>query len=326
MTKCFAVPIIALAVALLCAPRLAAQSGNSQTKTTQDHAQPLWNSVPPLKSAYATWTSKPAPKRDLSGIWDAAEADGGRQVSGNLGHLALYPAGKEMKENRGRRPDEYGGGTLGGHEDETGIAHPLPYTPEGLAALKLNKPSGPGVRQVPIEETNDPLSVCDPSGFPYMEMYELRTIELVQTPKQVIYLNQYYGGRRVIWTDGRELPKDPDPRFYGYSVGHWVDDYTFVVETTGINERTWLDHAGRPHSDQLRVEERFHRVDRDNMQLTVTIHDPKMYSEPWVALDNFPLHRMPDDFDIPEQLCSPVDVAAYNKAVNGATVSGPEKK
>jgi hypothetical protein len=159
-----------------------------------------------------------------------------------------------------------------------------------------------------------------------MEMYELRTIELVQTPKQVIYLNQYYGGRRVIWTDGRELPKDPDPRFYGYSIGHWVDDYTFVVETTGINERTWLDHAGRPHSDQLRVEEHFHRVDGDNMQLTVTIYDPKMYSEPWVALNKFPLHRMPGDFDIPEQLCSPVDVAAYNKAVSGAAVSGPEKK
>ena len=86
------------------------------------------------------------------------------------------------------------------------------------------------------------------------------------------------------------------------------------------------DHAGRPHSDQLRVEERFHRVDGDNMQLTVTIYDPKMYSEPWVALNKFPLHRMPGDFDIPEQLCSPVDVAAYNKAVGGAAVSGPEKK
>jgi hypothetical protein len=67
-------------------------------------------------------------------------------------------------------------------------------------------------------------------------------------------------------------------------------------------------------------------VDGDNMQLTLTIYDPKMYSEPWVALNKFPLHRMPDDFDIPELRCSPIDVAAYNKAVSGASVSGPEKK
>jgi len=95
------------------------------------------------------------------------------------------------------------------------------------------------------------MDQCDPVGFPRMELYELRTIELVQNAHQVIYLNQYFGNWRTIWTDGRELPKDPDPRWNGYSVGKWVDDYTFVVQTVGLNPRSWLDHAGRPHSEDF---------------------------------------------------------------------------
>jgi len=58
---------------------------------------------------------------------------------------------------------------------------------------------------------------------------------------------------RVIWTDGRQLPKDPDPRWYGYSVGKWEDDSTFVVQTVGMDDRTWLDDRGDPHSDKLHM-------------------------------------------------------------------------
>ena len=203
---------------------------------------------------------------------------------------------------------------------------PLHYTPLGLEALKANKPSGPGVRQVPAALSNDPMDQCDPVGFPRMELYELRTIQLVQNANQVIYLNQYFGNWRVIWTDGRELPKDPDPRWNGYSVGKWVDDYTFVVETVGLNPRSWVDHAGRPHSEDLRVEERFHRVDHDNMELTVTIYDPKMYTEPWQGLNKFPLHLQPPGYDMSEFLCSPIDMAEYNKQVGNAVLPPSEKK
>jgi hypothetical protein len=225
-------------------------------------APPNWNNVPPPKSAYVGKKSAPAPRHDLSGIWNAPEADGALQVSGVLEHPALEAA-------RGQ-------GVEGGRLDETGIMRPLHYTPLGLEALKANKPSGPSVRQVPAALANDPADQCDPLGFPYMEFWEFRTIDVVQTAKQVVLLSPFYGNYRIIWTDGRELPKDPDPRWNGYSVGKWVDDYTFVVETVGLNPKSWLDHAGRPHSDALRVEERFHRVDHDNMELTVTIDDPKM--------------------------------------------------
>jgi hypothetical protein len=281
-----------------------------------------WNNIPPRKFAYAGKKSSPAPRRDLSGIWDAAGLDGGFQVNGAAEHPALLP----QKGGRAEGGLEAGAGAEGGRLDETGIEHPLPYTPLGLAALKANKPSGPGVRQVPAALSNDPLDQCDPIGFPRMELFELRTFELVQNANQVIYLNQWYGNYRVIWTDGRELPKDPEPRWNGYSVGKWVDDYTFVVETVGMNPRSWLDHAGRPHSDALRVEERFHRVDHDNMELTVTIDDPKMYTQPWLGINKFPLHLLPSDFDMPELLCSPIDMAEYNRRISNSILPSTPKK
>src|SRR5258707_13302328 len=98
-----------------------------------------------------------------------------------------------------------------------GIRRPLQYTPGGLEALKANKPSGPSVMQVPAALANDPLDQCDPIGFPRMELYELRTIELVQSAHQVIYLDQFYVNFRVSSTDCRGLLEDPDPLWNGYS-------------------------------------------------------------------------------------------------------------
>ena len=321
MSKRMVVSTVALIAGLTFSPILVAQSAPPRAPTDVVK-QEKWNNVPPRKSAYAGKKSAPAPRHDISGIWDAAGFDGGLQVNGAHEHPALFPheaAGAEGGV-------EAGDGAEGGRLDETGIAHPLHYTPLGLAALIANKPSGPGVRQVPAALSNDPLDQCDPIGFPRMELFEMRTIELAQTANQVIYLNGWYGNWRVIWTDGRELPKDPEPRWNGYSVGKWVDDYTFVVETVGLNPRSWLDHAGRPHSEDLRVEERFHRVDHDNMQLTVTIYDPKMYTEPWQGLNKFPLHLQPADFDIPELLCSPIDMADYNRKIGSVVLPAPEKK
>jgi hypothetical protein len=311
MSKSLVVSVVALLAGLTLAPVLGAQTASSKAAVQQ--AKPdKWNSIPPIKPAYAGKKSAPAPRRDISGIWDAAEEDGGRQPSGALEHPAL-------EAPRGQ-------GVEGGRPDESHIMRPLQYTPLGLEALKAHRPSGPGVRQVPAALANDPMDQCDPVGFPRMELYELRTIELVQNAHQVIYLNQYFGNWRNIWTDGRELPKDPDPRWNGYSVGKWVDDYTFVVETVGLNPRSWLDHAGRPHSEDLRVEERFHRVDHDNMELTVTIYDPKMYEEPWQGLNKFPLHLQPPDYDMPEFLCSPIDFAEYKKQVEDSVIPPSEKK
>jgi len=308
MSKSLELSLLALMAPGIFSPLLYAQA--AAPKAAADEAKPeKWNNIPPSRSAYND--KKPsgtAPHRDLSGIWDAVQSIGG---TGSEEHPAVFPNG---------------GGMEGGRPDETGIAKPLPYTPAGLAALKANHPSGPGVRQVDAALSNDPADKCDPLGFPYMFLWEFRTINVVQTPRQVVMLSPFYGNYRVIWTDGRELPKDPDPRYNGYSVGKWVDDYTFVVETTGLNPRSWIDHAGRPHSDQLQVEETYHRVSLDTIEYTMKITDAKMYTEPWLADDKLPLHLMPPDFDIPELLCSPSEFGDYNNQVGGVVIRDPSQK
>src|SRR3984957_5352665 len=128
MFKSLLVSVVALSSLTFSAP------ARAQTAPANAATQDKWNNVPPLRSTYAGKKSGPAPVRDISGIWDAAYEDGGRQTSGVKEHPAVLP---------GR------GGTQGGHADETGITNPLPYTPAGLAALKRNLPSGPSVRQVP---------------------------------------------------------------------------------------------------------------------------------------------------------------------------------
>src|SRR5579871_2779379 len=136
-------PVMAAAAALVLSPALRAQNAPANTPASQakadvsqlEYKHDIWNTVPPIRPWYAGRKAGPAPKRDISGVWDAAEADGGRQPSGALEHPALI-------KPRGQ-------GVEGGRPDETGIMRPLPFTPAGIDALKKNKPSGPSVRQVP---------------------------------------------------------------------------------------------------------------------------------------------------------------------------------
>ena len=115
-------------------------------------------------------------------------------------------------------------------------------------------------------------------------------VKIVQTPNLVILLYEYQTLFRQVFTDGRELPKDPNPTWMGYSIGHWEGD-TLVVTTTGYNDRTSLDLGGHPHSEALRMTERFHRRDAGHMDLQVTLEDPKAYGRAWtlpVDLDLMP--------------------------------------
>jgi hypothetical protein len=294
-----------LATAWILGPALRAQTSASSTGTTRGQ----WNNtVPTNKAAYAGKQSEPAPKRDISGIWDGS-AEGGFQAKGAAEHPAMRA--NDLHE--------------GIDTDERNIAKPLPYTALGEETLEAHKPAA-GVRSVAAALVNDPTNICDPVGFPRMELFEMRTFELAQTDDQIIYLNQYNDNWRVIWTDGRELPKDPEPRWNGYSVGKWIDDYTFVAETVGTDDRTWLDNSGRPHSSDLHVEERFHRASDDILELTVTIDDPQMYTKPWVAIDKIPLHRQPKGFDMREMTCAPSETLDYNSQIGTRTATGGDWK
>ena len=224
----------------------------------------------------------PAPKRDLSGIW---EPEAGWRAGVQATGARDFPSDRN---------------------------HTLPFTPLGEQTWRSHKP-GFGVTAVEIQYNNDPFNICDPIGAPRIMLFNLRGLQITQTPKQVLLLYQNSQVWRNVWMDGRELPKEFDePRWYGYSVGRWTDDYTFVATTRGLDQRTWIDNAGRPHSDQLTIEETFHRVNADIIELTLTIDDPKMYTQKWTALNKFRLGLLPDSFDIREQLCSPSEAANYN--------------
>jgi len=105
---------------------------------------------------------------------------------------------------------------------------------------------------------------------------------------------------RQIHTDGRPLPKDPDPTWMGYSVGHWEDD-TLVVDTVGLNDRAWLDAFGHPRSESMHITERYRRRDFGHMDLEITFNDPKYYTRPFTL--KLPLRLMPDS-DMLEYVCN----------------------
>jgi len=104
--------------------------------------------------------------------------------------------------------------------------------------------------------------------------------KVLQTPGLIVFLDDDLTYRQI-FLDGRPLPKDPNPDWMGYSVGHWDGD-TLVIESAGFNDRTWLDEAGHPHTESLRVTERLRRPDFGHMELVKTIEDPKALTKPLV--------------------------------------------
>lgn len=126
---------------------------------------------------------------------------------------------------------------------------------------------------------DNPVTHCLPAGP--QEIFaagSTRFYRIVQSPG-VIALLYELGDFRQIHTDGRNLPEDPNPTWMGYSVGHWEGD-TLVVETAGFNDKTWLDMVKHPHSEQLRVTERFRRTDFGHMRVQVTYDDPETLTRP----------------------------------------------
>jgi len=124
-------------------------------------------------------------------------------------------------------------------------------------------------------------------------------MKIVQTPNELVILYEYQTIFRQIFTDGRALPEDPNPTWMGYSVGHWDGD-TLVVTTAGYNDRTVIDLAGHPHTEALRVTERYHRRDAGHIDLQLTLDDPKAYTRSWTLPIEFGL--VPDG-ELIEYVC-----------------------
>ncbi|OFW01002.1 MAG: hypothetical protein A3I61_05175 [Acidobacteria bacterium RIFCSPLOWO2_02_FULL_68_18] len=131
-----------------------------------------------------------------------------------------------------------------------------------------------------------PSERCLPRGVPGVMLAREQPWKIVQTPGAVIILFHESLHFRQIFTDGRAFPADSAPSWFGYSVGRW-DGETLVAETVGLNEETWLDERGHPHSDALRVTERFRRPTPGAMDVDITIDDPKAYAKPWTVTVRF---------------------------------------
>jgi hypothetical protein len=206
----------------------------------------------------------PAPEHDLAGVWNMQRIPSQRHFIGST-----YTA---------EEPD---------------------MTAWGKAKFEATKPSN-GPRTHTLDQTDDPvLKSCLPPGLPriYLQPFPM---QIVQTPQEVIFLYEYDHTVRHVYIDGRPHPSDLTPTYMGDSIGHW-DGNTLVVDTIGFNEKTWLDRDGHVHSDQLHVVERFHRVDRDHMQIAITMTDPKALAKPW---ETTLYYELKPDWHIMEQVCT----------------------
>jgi hypothetical protein len=222
----------------------------------------------------------PAPVRDLTGTW-AGESSG---------------AGVERLVPPERQPS---------------------FTPLGKQLFDRNRAEG---NDVLIAESNDPhVRYCDPFGFPRNMNDQIRSMTITTLPNRTFVMLRFMNIWREIWTDGRALPTNfagrgrdvHDPTYNGYSVGRWQDDYTFVVETTGISAETWATESGLPHSVDARVTERFVRKSKNDLTLTMTMDDPKLYTKP-VSLGEVYFRWIPSQtfFDFS---CVPSSVQRYLK-------------
>lgn len=232
--------------------------------------------------------------RDLAGHWDR---------SSPLESFANTPGGTRAFELPGARE--------------------APFTPAGRAAFDANKP-GYGPRRA--MQRNDPMGRCEPLGLVRNLVAEIvaphATFEIVQTPTRILQLFEYRHDWREIWLDGRALPTGDDlyPKWNGFSVGRFEGD-ELVVESVGFDARSWLDKLGYPHSENMRVEERYRRVDAETLELVITITDPEYYTEPWRSdAKRFALNRGKSRrFD--EQIyCVPAEEMTYQDLVGTGNV------
>lgn len=168
---------------------------------------------------------------------------------------------------------------------------------------------------------------CDPKGWPRLHTYNYG-FEIVMLPDRVLQFFELTHTWRTIWTDGRKLPENPpEPRWMGWNVGHWEGN-TFVVESTGYDERSWLGESqpdgGWPHSDEMRVVERWRRVNYGTIETQLTIIDPKTYTQPWVT--PAATTALVPGAELWENFCAPSDYSAFNNEVFLPTATGGKKK
>ena len=192
----------------------------------------------------------PDGRPDLSGVWWGGSDVGGR--------------------NRPR-----GGGGRGGARGAPAPSYTSLYKPEVAAQIKT------------LNDKDDPTLRCVPTAFGTLNvrLWSVGAVgQIVATPKFVVMLTETFHSFQIIPTDGRAHREEVPPAYRGDAVGRWEGD-TFVVETKNFTDDTWMFAEGRvsPHSDELRIVERYRRADANTLEIEATVHDPKVLTGPWTV-------------------------------------------
>jgi hypothetical protein len=195
-----------------------------------------------------------------------------------------------------------------------------PLTPWGQAQVNAAKPLS-GAKAVAGKEDNSALR-CEPSGPPQVLVLP-NPWEIVQIPGRVLMFFEEQHIWREIWTDGRPLPKDADPSWLGYSVGHWEGD-TLVVETVGFNDKEWVDLYGNPRTSTTHLTERYRRLNHDTLEQQIIIDDPRVYTKPWVSPPK--LHKLEPGWEIAEWFCVLDENKDYDNVVRKPAGVAPTSK
>ena len=248
------------------------------------------------KAAEASKAALKFDPHDLSGIWEQ---------TGRVPELPKYPGFGDGRASR----------LMGG-------ALPPPLTMWGLAVFASHKPSletSWQSRRVRPALGNDPVGACDPLGYP--RSFERSSIEFVQTPNKIVQINSGTGyalSVREIFLDARNPADMADamgPRWDGWAVGHWEGD-SLIVESTGFDDRSWLDGNGWPHSENMKLREVFRHPDATTLEVTMTIDDPETYTKPWVGNKQVLRLELPKDRTVLlENYCVPSEEEEFNRGV-----------
>ena len=226
-----------------------------------------------LVASFVAQSQAPAQDSGKAKAKDKAQAKGKGKGVGLYQRLPPPPTGPAPLLADGKTPDLFGV-WLGGGGSDGDISRSL-------------KP-GDSVVMLPWAEKlvagrqskEDPEANCLPAGIPRGSPYPWR---IVQTPTHYFILFEgNIHSYRQIFMNGKH-PDDPDPTWYGHSIGHW-EGKTLVVDTVGFNDLFWFDYVGHPHTEKLHTVERYTRTDMGHMAIEVTIDDPGTYTKPFTSV------------------------------------------
>jgi hypothetical protein len=214
----------------------------------------------------------PDGKPDLSGVWETIRTGAGQVITG----VDVPPL---------QRTSQFW--NIG-----AGLKGDLPLQP-WAGELRA--------KRVADNSKDNPDAHCLPIGITQLHNHP-QPRKIIHTPSVIVILYEANGGIRQIFTDGRPLPNnDPQPWWYGYSIGKWEGD-TLVVETTGFRDGGWLDVNGAPLTDAAKMTERIRRPSYGSLEIDVTVDDPKAYTKPWTAV-TIRQGLLPDD-ELIEFVCA----------------------